>query len=102
MCPLRLILVFLSATLAGFFVIKNLKSRPFSASTDTGDDDNSTTTTTTTTDSNKNSPHPSDSSSSSRFSKVKSGVEMGFWTLVDMASGKYLWRQLGFSSKRES
>ncbi|KAI5555834.1 hypothetical protein POPTR_019G127900v4 [Populus trichocarpa] len=98
MCPLRLILVFLSATLAGFFVIKNLKSRPFSASTDTGDDDNSTTTT----DSNKNSPHPSDSSSSSRFSKVKSGVEMGFWTLVDMASGKYLWRQLGFSSKRES
>ncbi|XP_011041809.1 PREDICTED: uncharacterized protein LOC105137677 [Populus euphratica] len=101
MCPLRLILVFLSATLAGFFVIKNLKSRPFSASTDTGDDDNSTTTT----DSNKNSPHHSDSSSSSsssRFSKVKSGVEMGFWTLVDMANGKYLWRQLGFSSKRES
>ncbi|KAG6738147.1 hypothetical protein POTOM_059707 [Populus tomentosa] len=101
MCPLRLILVFLSATLAGFFVIKNLKSRPFSASTDAGDDDNSTTTT----DSNRNSPHPSDSSSSSsssRFSKVKSGVEMGFWTLVDMASGKYLWRQLGFSSKRES
>uniref|UniRef100_A0A6M2E702 Methyltransferase-related protein n=1 Tax=Populus davidiana TaxID=266767 RepID=A0A6M2E702_9ROSI len=99
MCPLRLILVFLSATLAGFFVIKNFKSRPFSASTDAGDDDNSTTTTTT--DSNRNSPYPSDSSSS-RFSKVKSGVEMGFWTLVDMASGKYLWRQLGFSSKRES
>ncbi|KAJ6859511.1 hypothetical protein NC652_041712 [Populus alba x Populus x berolinensis] len=64
MCPLRLILVFLSATLAGFFVIKNLKSRPFSASTDTGDDDNSTITT----DSNRNYPHPSDSSS--RFSKV--------------------------------
>ncbi|KAJ6859510.1 hypothetical protein NC652_041712 [Populus alba x Populus x berolinensis] len=85
MCPLRLILVFLSATLAGFFVIKNLKSRPFSASTDTGDDDNSTITT----DSNKTL-------------QVKSGVEMGFWTLVDMASGKYLWRQLGFSSKRES
>ncbi|KAJ6855989.1 hypothetical protein NC651_040568 [Populus alba x Populus x berolinensis] len=69
MCPLRLILVFLSATLAGFFVIKNFKSRPFSASTDAGDDDNSTTTTTTTTDSNRNSPYPSDSSSS-RFSKV--------------------------------
>lgn len=26
MCPLRLILIFLSATLAGFFVIRNLKS----------------------------------------------------------------------------
>lgn len=28
MCPLRLILIFLSATLAGFFVLKNLKSQP--------------------------------------------------------------------------
>ncbi|KAJ6291266.1 hypothetical protein OIU76_023344 [Salix suchowensis] len=98
MCPLRLILIFLSATLAGFFVIKNLKSSPFSATTDTIDDDS----TTTTTDNSRSSPHASDYSSSSRFSKVKSGVEMGFWTLVDMASGKYLWRQLGFSSKRES
>uniref|UniRef100_A0A6N2LII1 Methyltransferase-related protein n=1 Tax=Salix viminalis TaxID=40686 RepID=A0A6N2LII1_SALVM len=96
MCPLRLILIFLSATLAGFFVIKNLKSSPFSATSDTIDDDS------TTTDSNRSSPHASDYYSSSRFSKVKSGVEMGFWTLVDMASGKYLWRQLGFSSKRES
>ncbi|KAJ6421852.1 hypothetical protein OIU84_026888 [Salix udensis] len=100
MCPLRLILIFLSATLAGFFVIKNLKSSPFSATTDTIEDDS--TTTTTTTDSNRSSPHASDYSSSSWLSKVKSGVEMGFWTLVDMASGKYLWRQLGFSSKRES
>ncbi|XP_011021032.1 PREDICTED: uncharacterized protein LOC105123219 [Populus euphratica] len=97
MCPLRLILIFLSATLAGFFVIRNLKSSPFSATTDSGDDDCSTTP-----DSDCNSPQPSDYSSSSRFSKVKSGIEMGFWTLVDMASGKYLWRQLGYSSKRES
>ena len=28
MCPLRLILIFLSATLAGFFLLKNLKSQP--------------------------------------------------------------------------
>ncbi|KAF5954359.1 hypothetical protein HYC85_007215 [Camellia sinensis] len=28
MCPLRLILIFLSATLAGFLVLKNLKSQP--------------------------------------------------------------------------
>ncbi|KAF9670944.1 hypothetical protein SADUNF_Sadunf13G0121800 [Salix dunnii] len=96
MCPLRLILIFLSATLAGFFVIRNLKSCPLSTTTDSGDDESSHT------DSDNNSPQPSDSSSSSRFSKVKSGIEMGFWTLVDMASGKYLWRQLGPSSKRES
>ncbi|KOM52691.1 hypothetical protein LR48_Vigan09g135000 [Vigna angularis] len=28
MCPLRFILVFLSATLAGFFVLRNLRSQP--------------------------------------------------------------------------
>ncbi|OIV95648.1 hypothetical protein TanjilG_01442 [Lupinus angustifolius] len=28
MCPLRLILIFLSATLAGFFVFRNLRSQP--------------------------------------------------------------------------
>lgn len=28
MCPLRLILVFLSATLAAFFVLRNLRSQP--------------------------------------------------------------------------
>ncbi|KAL9679175.1 hypothetical protein QQ045_017031 [Rhodiola kirilowii] len=28
MCPLRLILIFLSATLAGFFVLRNLKAQP--------------------------------------------------------------------------
>ncbi|KAF8402515.1 hypothetical protein HHK36_010600 [Tetracentron sinense] len=28
MCPLRLILIFLSATVAGFFVLRNLNSKP--------------------------------------------------------------------------
>jgi hypothetical protein len=28
MCPLRLILIFLSATLAGFFVLRNFRSQP--------------------------------------------------------------------------
>lgn len=28
MCPLRVILIFLSATLAGFFVLRNLRSQP--------------------------------------------------------------------------
>ncbi|KAL5170137.1 hypothetical protein HKD37_11G031894 [Glycine soja] len=28
MCPLRFILIFLSATLAGFFVLRNLRSQP--------------------------------------------------------------------------
>lgn len=28
MCPLRVLLIFLSATLAGFFVLRNLKAQP--------------------------------------------------------------------------
>lgn len=28
MCPLRVLLIFLSATLAGFFVLRNLRSQP--------------------------------------------------------------------------
>lgn len=28
MCPLRLILIFLSATIAGFFVLRNLRNQP--------------------------------------------------------------------------
>lgn len=39
MCPLRFILIFLSATLAGFFVLRNLKSQPqdFEAADDNSD-----------------------------------------------------------------
>lgn len=32
--------------------------------------------------------------------QVRLALESGFWTFVDMASGKYLWRHLGSSSKR--
>ncbi|ESR45232.1 hypothetical protein KPL70_021347 [Citrus sinensis] len=85
MCPLRLILIFLSATLAGFFVIRNLKSPQQQLSDDVLlDADDSTDTT-------KNQ---------SPCSKVRLALESGFWTFVDMASGKYLWRHLGSSSKR--
>ncbi|CAL1368509.1 unnamed protein product [Linum trigynum] len=78
MCPLRIILVFLSATLAGFFLVRNLNSP-------------------------QTAPLPDDSSpaaddSATRFSKVRSAVESGFWTCVDMASGRYLWRHLTSSS----
>ncbi|KAK9940954.1 hypothetical protein M0R45_017586 [Rubus argutus] len=80
MCPLRFILVFLSATLAGFFILRNLKSEP--PQLDTADDE--------THHDPKNSPN--------RFSKVRSAMESGFWTFVDMASGRYLWRNLVSSS----
>ncbi|XP_039040798.1 uncharacterized protein LOC120179215 [Hibiscus syriacus] len=84
MCPLRLILIFLSATLAGFLLIRNVKSQP--QSTYDGD--------LRTTDINHNSP--------SAFSKVRQGIESGFWTCVDMASGRYLWRRLVSSNSKRS
>ncbi|KAF6156055.1 hypothetical protein GIB67_010979 [Kingdonia uniflora] len=83
MCPLRLILLFLSATLAGFFVLRNLKSTP--------DIDIS--------DAPLHKPTP-DSDSPSRSTKVCAVIGLGFWTCVDMASGKYLWRHLKGEKKQ--
>ncbi|KAL5204012.1 hypothetical protein ABZP36_008883 [Zizania latifolia] len=71
MCPLWVILIFLSATIAGFFLIRGLNGN---ADNDEG------------TDSPK-APAPLNS-------KVGSAVRTGFWTVVDMASGKCLWRTL--------
>lgn len=92
MCPLRIILIFLSATLAGFFVLRNLRSQP--QPTELDDDGDAAAATIPT------NSHTSDSSnpSSNRTSKVRAAVESGFWTFVDMASGRYLWRQLVNSS----
>ncbi|KAK9125931.1 hypothetical protein Scep_014777 [Stephania cephalantha] len=75
MCPLRLILLFISATLAGFLVFKNLKSR---ADDDVRDSDELV--------------KPVDDVPRSK--KVFSAIGSGFWTCVDMASGRYLWRHL--------
>ncbi|KDP45723.1 hypothetical protein JCGZ_17330 [Jatropha curcas] len=91
MCPLRVILIFLSATLAGFFVVRNLKSRPL---TDDGGGDNS--------QSSSSSSSGSSINNASLNSKVRSAIESGFWTFVDMASGRYLWKHLVPSSSSPS
>ncbi|CAN1180064.1 hypothetical protein LINPERPRIM_LOCUS12511 [Linum perenne] len=80
MCPLRIILVFLSATLAGFFLFRNINSQ-----TPLADD-------------HRDDSSSDDSSSTTRFSKLRSAVESVFWTCVDMASGRYLWRHLTAAS----
>ncbi|GJN13967.1 hypothetical protein PR202_gb00731 [Eleusine coracana subsp. coracana] len=74
MCPLRVILIFLSATIAGFFLIRGLNAEPDQFQ----DDDDS------------GSPR----AAVPLHSKVGSAVKSGFWTMVDMASGRYLWRTL--------
>ena len=43
MCPLRLILIFLSATLAGFFVLRNLRSQSQITELDQNNEDTSET-----------------------------------------------------------
>ncbi|KAF5821799.1 hypothetical protein HanRHA438_Chr01g0019461 [Helianthus annuus] len=94
MCPLRIILIFLSATLAGFFVLRNLKSQ--SDASDAAVEDSTSF---------------SKSSSSSCVEKsshkvyglwfmVYGAFVNGFWTCVDMASGRYLWRNLVSVSKK--
>nr|GLL30889.1 uncharacterized protein LOC104107090 [Ipomoea trifida] len=88
MCPLRIILIFLSATLAGFFALRNLK---------TPSDDNQGQAA----DEKQVKVHSDSSSSSSSLpicSKVCGVIGNGFWTFVDMASGRYVWRHLVSSS----
>ncbi|KAG8050804.1 hypothetical protein GUJ93_ZPchr0009g1720 [Zizania palustris] len=77
MCPLRVILIFLSATIAGFFLIRGLNAEP---DPDLLHDD----------DDGSESPR----AAAPLHSKVGSAMKTGFWTVVDMASGKYLWRTL--------
>ncbi|KAG8089267.1 hypothetical protein GUJ93_ZPchr0011g27271 [Zizania palustris] len=70
MCPLRVILIFLSATIAGFFLIRGLNAEP---DPDLLHDD----------DGGSDSPR----TAAPLHSKVGSAMRTGFWTVVDMASG---------------
>ncbi|XP_057545744.1 uncharacterized protein LOC130824742 [Amaranthus tricolor] len=77
MCPLRFILVFFSAILAGFLAWRSFRSSP---ELDIVISDDGKTS----------------SSSSSIDHKQERSFKMiiqdGFWVFVDMASGRYLWR----------
>ncbi|URE21790.1 hypothetical protein MUK42_12476 [Musa troglodytarum] len=69
MCPLRVLLIFLSATLAGFFVLRNLKAQPGIVEARQEEED-------------------SFEEQLSLSTKVRSAIGDGFWTCVDMASGR--------------
>ncbi|KAF8051535.1 hypothetical protein N665_1709s0004 [Sinapis alba] len=69
MCPLRFLLVFFSAVLAGYFAWKTVSYSPELISDDSLLNDKQ----------------------GLSFNKK---MENGFWVFVDMASGKYLWRNL--------
>ncbi|XP_039059264.1 uncharacterized protein LOC120202965 [Hibiscus syriacus] len=76
MCPMRLLLVFFSAILAGYFAWRTTVG-----STADVDDDNSE-------DSGKII------AKNKRDFSFKTMINNGFWVFVDMASGRYLWRNL--------
>ncbi|KAG7551068.1 hypothetical protein ISN45_Aa06g017860 [Arabidopsis thaliana x Arabidopsis arenosa] len=68
MCPMRFLLVFFSAVLAGYFAWKTVSSSPEFDS--------------------------SDELNEKQELNLKKKMENGFWVFVDMASGRYLWRNL--------
>ncbi|KAK1429237.1 hypothetical protein QVD17_11443 [Tagetes erecta] len=72
MCPMRFLLVFFSAILAGYMAWKSVRT-----SSETKDD-----------------IFDEDSSINKEESNIIKMVQNGFWGFVDMASGKYLWRNL--------
>ncbi|KAG2335220.1 hypothetical protein Bca4012_016665 [Brassica carinata] len=78
MCPLRFLLVFFSAVLAGYFAWKTVSS-----SAELISDDDSTI-----------------ESNEKQGLCFKKKMEKGFWVFVDMASGKYLWRNLNLMSEK--
>ncbi|KAF8085408.1 hypothetical protein N665_0667s0006 [Sinapis alba] len=77
MCPLRFLLVFFSAVLAGYFAWKTVNSSPDLISDDSSVELND-----------------------KQAINFKKRMEDGLWVFVDMASGKYLWRNLKHMSEK--
>ncbi|KAF8398581.1 hypothetical protein HHK36_017512 [Tetracentron sinense] len=86
MCPLRIILVFLSATLAGYFAWKTVRSSSKADDMIFGD---------LTTKVEKIS------SEDNQEFYLKRVIRDGFWVFIDMASGRYLWRNLRVMNEGE-
>ncbi|XP_062167503.1 uncharacterized protein LOC133873765 [Alnus glutinosa] len=76
MCPMRFLLVFFSAILAGYFAWQTARSSP---ETDKILEDSTVEKT---------------SMKDKQEFDVKNTIQDGFWVFVDMASGRYLWRNL--------
>ncbi|XP_020571352.1 uncharacterized protein LOC110018393 [Phalaenopsis equestris] len=78
MCPLRFILMFLSATLAGFFAWKSIHSPSPCAVLEVPDGE-------------AHSEGRSKEHGGFQFRRI---IGDGIWVFWDMASGRYLWRML--------
>ncbi|KAI5566908.1 hypothetical protein POPTR_013G058200v4 [Populus trichocarpa] len=85
MCPLRFILVFFSAVLAGYFAWRTVRSSP---EIDDFVSDDSTAEKTSLREKQE-----------FNFKRI---IQNGFWVFVDMASGRYLWRNFKEMKKDET
>lgn len=77
MCPLRVILLFLSAMLAGYFAFKSVQSDGDSSVLNLSEDEAEQVIEET-----------------SLLTKVSTGLSSGFWVMIDMLSGRYLYQNL--------
>ncbi|KAI7982377.1 hypothetical protein LOK49_LG15G01125 [Camellia lanceoleosa] len=102
MCPLRLILIFLSATLAAFFVLKNIK---YHSEIPQDSFTNSVESSASVNPSSKVSKQfvlTTDYSLSIMKLQVWGAIRTGFCTFIDMASDLYLWWNFVSSSSSSS
>ncbi|PIN20417.1 hypothetical protein CDL12_06887 [Handroanthus impetiginosus] len=76
MCPLRFILVFFSAVLAGYFAWKTVSSSDEPPQASIQQNTSATAT-----------------EKQEQFHFLKT-IQNGFWVFIDMASGRYLWRNI--------
>lgn len=85
MCPLRFVLVFFSALMAGYLAWRTVRS---SDDTDLAIPDDEARKSKS--EEEKRGFDSAEVKSPYRFQMIQNG----FWVFVDMASGKYLWRNL--------
>jgi hypothetical protein len=82
MCPLRVILLFLSAILAGYFAIKTVRAQGESSILDVTEEE----------------PEKA-IEQTDFFTKVSTGVSSFFWVTIDILSGRYLYHNLKGQAK---
>ncbi|KAK4581468.1 hypothetical protein RGQ29_024914 [Quercus rubra] len=76
MCPMRFILVFFSAILAGYFAWRTVRSSPETENIF------------------EDATVENISMKDKQEFNLRKTIHNGFWVFVDMASGRYLWRNL--------
>ncbi|KAK9664655.1 hypothetical protein RND81_14G058800 [Saponaria officinalis] len=91
MCPLRFILVFFSAILAAYFAWRSVRSS----------DQNDQQLNTSIISQDFCAENSASSTIDKQERKLSVMIRDGFWVFVDMASGRYLWRNLKGMKKED-